>query len=133
VDPAAGPLSEQVRAILPEGVNYALDTTANLDVLRGIVAALSQRGHLGMVGVPSNPAAELSFNLIESQARGLSFTSIVEGNSNPASFIPQLFTLYEAGRFPFDKLITRYPFSQINEAIEAQANGEAVKVVLVHD
>ncbi|GAA1365225.1 NAD(P)-dependent alcohol dehydrogenase [Arthrobacter rhombi] len=133
LDPADGPLQEQVRGILPEGVNYALDTTAHLGVLAGVVSALSQRGHLGMVGVPSDPEATFSFSLLEAQARGLSFTSIVEGNSNPASFIPELFALHHAGRFPFEKMITRFPFDRINEAIAAQASGSAVKVVLVHE
>lgn len=85
-----------------------------------------------MVGVPSDPAAALNVNLLEMQARGLSFTGIVEGDSDPDTFIPELISLYEQGRFPFDKLITIMPFEQINEAVAAQASGEAVKVVLTH-
>jgi Zn-dependent alcohol dehydrogenase len=30
-------------------------------------------------------------------------------------------------------MITKFPFNQINEAIEAQHKGEVVKAVLVHD
>jgi aryl-alcohol dehydrogenase len=133
IDPAAAPLSEQVRAILPEGVDYALDTTANLHVIKEIIASLGQRGHLGMVGVPSDPTAELTVGLIEMQVRGLSFTGIVEGNSDPDVFIPELIDLYLAGNFPFDRLITIMPFSRINDAVAAQARGDAVKVVLVHE
>lgn len=133
LDPTAGPLAEQVRAILPEGVDNALDTTANLGVLDGIVASLAQRGTLGMVGVPADPTSALSAGLIEMQARGLSFKGIVEGDSNPDVFIPELIELHLAGRFPFDKLITTHPFTKINDAVAAQARGEAVKVVLVHE
>jgi aryl-alcohol dehydrogenase len=133
VDPTSGSLSEQVRSIVPEGVNYALDTTAMDGVVREITASLGQRGHFGMVGVPSNPAAELSVGLIDMQGRGLSFTGIVEGNSDPQVFIPELMDLYLAGKFPFDKLITTMPFQRINDAVAAQARGEAVKVVLVHE
>ncbi len=86
-----------------------------------------------MVGVPSDPTATLSVNLIEMQARGLSFTGIVEGDSNPDVFIPELVEMYKAGAFPFDKIVTKMPFKEINEAVAAQARGEVIKVVLVHD
>ncbi|KQY50862.1 MULTISPECIES: NAD(P)-dependent alcohol dehydrogenase [unclassified Nocardioides] len=133
IDPAAGPLSEQVRAILPEGVGFALDTTAAIPVVNEIIASLAQRGTLGMVGVPSDPTSELAVGLIEMQARGLHFQGIVEGDSDPDHFIPELVDLHLAGRFPFDRLVTTMPFAKINDAVAAQARGEAVKVVLVHE
>jgi aryl-alcohol dehydrogenase len=133
IDPVDGPLAEQVRGIVPEGVDYALDTTASLQVLEGVLASLAQRGTLGMVGVPSDPTAALAVGLIEMQARGLSFKGIVEGDSDPDTFIPELVDLHLAGRFPFDKLVTTMPFAKINDAVAAQARGEAVKVVLVHE
>lgn len=133
IDPRERPLSEQVREILPEGVEYVLDTTAMDSVVTEIIEVMAQRGHLGMVGVPSNAEAELTVNLLQKQARGLTFSGIVEGDSDPDKFIPELIELFEQGKFPFDKLVTKMPFAQINRAIEAQASGEAVKVVLVHD
>jgi len=132
IDPAQGGIAGQVRAILPEGVKYALDTTAAAPVLATVIAALAQRGRFGMVGVPADPTATLSVGLIEMQARGLSFTGIVEGDSNPDVFIPRLAEMYQAGTFPFDKIITTMPFAKINDAIAAQARGEIVKAVLVH-
>ncbi len=68
----------------------------------------------------------------EMQARGLSLKGIVESDSNPDVFIPRLIEMYQAGAFPFDKIITMIPFAKINDAVAAQARGEAVKVVLVH-
>ncbi|GAB3710338.1 NAD(P)-dependent alcohol dehydrogenase [Nocardiopsis oceani] len=132
VDPTASSMSARVREILPEGVDYVLDTTAMEDVIIEILASMGQRGHLGMVGVPQQPQAALNVNLLEMQARGMSFTGIVEGNSDPDSFIPELIALYEKGVLPFDRLVTTLPFDRINEAVAAQASGEAVKVVLVH-
>lgn len=131
IDPNDGLASEQVRAILPEGVNYAIDTTASVKVLTDVIASMAQRGILGMLGVPSDPSAELALGLLEIQARGLSFKGIVEGDSDPATFIPELVQLHLEGRFPFDRLITKMPLSQINEAIEAQNRGEVLKVVLI--
>nr|WP_205447293.1 NAD(P)-dependent alcohol dehydrogenase [Candidatus Frankia alpina] len=132
VDPAAGDVAEQVRAIIPAGVKYAVDTTAAAPVITAVLASLAQQGRFGMVGVPADPTATLSVNLIEMQARGLSFTGIVEGDSNPDVFIPELIDMYKKGAFPFDRIITTMPFKEINEAVEAQARGEVIKVVLVH-
>lgn len=130
IDPASGPVAEQVTSIVPGGVHYALDTTANGKVLEEVIASLRHRGHLAMVGVPADPAAKLSVGLIDMQSRGLSFTGITEGNSDPTVFIPELIDLHLAGKFPFDRLITTVPFAQINEAVAMQARGEVVKVVL---
>lgn len=130
IDPASGSVTQQVKSIAPQGVHYALDTTANGKVLEEVVASLRHRGHLATVGVPSDPTAKLCLDLIEIQSRGLSFTGITEGNSDPNVFIPELIDLHLAGRFPFDKLITTVPFAQINEAVLMQASGDAVKVVL---
>ena len=55
---------------------------------------------------------------------------IIEGDSIPDIFIPQLIELFMQGRFPFDKLIKTYPFAEINQAIAASESGETIKPVL---
>ncbi len=133
IDPAAGAVSEQVRGLLPQGVNFALDTTGHAGVLAETLQCLGNQGTLGMLGVPSDPDAVLSLPLIQSLVLGLTVKTIVEGDSDPDVFIPQLIELYQAGKFPFDELITTMPFSKINDGVAMQHSGQAVKVVLVHD
>lgn len=133
IDPAEGALSEMVRAVAPEGVEYAVDTTAQVPVIEQAVLSLGQRGAIGLLGVPADPAAALPLSLIQTQVTGTRVVGIVEGDSDPDTFIPLLLELHAAGRFPFDKLITKKPFSAINEAVAAQHEGEAIKIVLVHD
>jgi aryl-alcohol dehydrogenase len=133
LDPVSVPISEQVRQILPSGVDYAVDTTAALPVLEEILLSLGVRGTLGLVGVPSNPAAALPIGLIQSQLFGLTVRGVVEGDADPQTFIPYLLDLHRNGKFPFDKLISTMPLAQINEAIEAQARGDVIKVVLVNE
>ena len=132
INPSDGVLSELVRAILPAGVDYALDTTAIVSVLDQVLLSMAHRGTLGTVGVPADPTAAVSLNLIQSTVTGLTVTGIVEGDSDPDVFIPQLLDLHRAGKFPFDKIITVMPFSEINEAVAAQHKGDVVKIVLVH-
>ncbi|MGW4065124.1 NAD(P)-dependent alcohol dehydrogenase [Amycolatopsis sp. NPDC004747] len=133
LDPAAGPLAEQVRAIVPGGVDYAIDTTGIADVLQQAMQALAHRATVGIIGVPADPEAALALNMLQAEALGLRVLGIVEGDSDPDVFIPHLLELHRTGRFPFDELVTTMPLSQINEAVAAQHRGDAVKVVLVPD
>jgi aryl-alcohol dehydrogenase len=55
---------------------------------------------------------------------------IVEGDSTPRIFIPRLIELYVQGRFPFDKLVTFYPFANLNDAIADSETGKVVKAVV---
>jgi Zn-dependent alcohol dehydrogenase len=58
---------------------------------------------------------------------------VVEGDADPQTFIPELIRLYREGRFPFDRLVKTFPFSEINAAIEASRPGAVVKPVVVFD
>lgn len=130
IDPTAGELAEQIRAIVPAGVDYAIDTTAVGPVVEQLLAAVAMRGKVGLIGVPADPQAVFTVGLLQPQLVGMTIRGIVEGDANPKTFIPYLLDLHRQGRFPFDKLITKYPFDQINEAVEAQHRGDALKVVL---
>ncbi|WP_067662234.1 NAD(P)-dependent alcohol dehydrogenase [Nocardia miyunensis] len=133
VDPAAGPVAEQVRAIVAEGVDYAIDTSGIPAVIEGLVRSMTFHAKLGLIGVPANPEAALPLTVIEALVLGITVVGIIEGDSVPDEFIPELIELFRAGRFPIDKLVTTFPFTKINDAIAAQHRGEVLKPVLVHD
>ncbi|HVS41551.1 MAG TPA: hypothetical protein VMU20_04720, partial [Candidatus Dormibacteraeota bacterium] len=61
---------------------------------------------------------------------GRTVRGVIEGDSVPDIFIPQLVELLRQGRFPLDRLVTEYELSEINEAAEASLSGAAVKPVL---
>lgn len=63
--------------------------------------------------------------------RGVGVKCITEGDADPQTFIPRMLAYYKAGKFPFDKLIRKFPFAQINEAAQASESGAAIKPVLV--
>lgn len=130
VDPADGELSAQIRAIAPSGIDYALDTTAVAAVVEQLAASLGVRGVLGLLGVPADPQASFNVGLFQVPLLGITIRGIVEGDSDPKTFIPYLADLHSKGQFPFDKLITTMPLSEINEATAAQHRGDVVKVVL---
>jgi aryl-alcohol dehydrogenase len=130
INPQSGTLSEQIREIAPQGADYAIDTTAVAPVVEQLLASLGMRGKLGLIGVPADPQATSSIGLFQTPLLGLTVRGIVEGDSNPQTFIPYLLALHDQGKFPFEKLITTMPLAQINDAIEAQARGEILKAVL---
>jgi aryl-alcohol dehydrogenase len=53
-----------------------------------------------------------------------------EGDAVPREFIPALIRLQQAGLFPFDELVTTYPFAEINTAIADAEHGATVKPVV---
>jgi aryl-alcohol dehydrogenase len=131
IDPVNEDVAGRVRAIVPAGANYALDTSGALPAIHTAVNCLTVRGELGLVGVPSKPEAEIKLNLIQALSLGITVRGIIEGDSVPDEFIPELAALYRDGKFPLDRLVKTYPFAAINEAVEDQTKGRCVKAILV--
>jgi aryl-alcohol dehydrogenase len=113
--------------IAPGGLNYAIDTTGREDVLRTGVEALGPLGRMGVIGI--GPSESMSFEW-RSILNGRSVTGIIAGSSIPQVFLPKLLDLHAAGRFPVDRMISYFPFEQINEAVAAVRRGEVGKAVL---
>jgi aryl-alcohol dehydrogenase len=61
---------------------------------------------------------------------GRTVKGVIEGDAVPDLFIPKLVELYRQGRFPYDKMITFYPFDEINQAVEDMEKGRVIKPVL---
>jgi aryl-alcohol dehydrogenase len=132
IDPVDAPdLAAAIRDAVPDGVDFAFDTTGIVPVIEALLAALGSHGALGLVGVPKSPDAAFPVNVTALMTPGLRIFGIIEGDSDPAVFIPELLAHHAAGRFPFDRLIETFPLARINEAVEAQARGAVVKAVLV--
>ena len=54
------------------------------------------------------------------------------GSTRPQTDMPRLLELYQAGRLPIDRLISRrYPLSDVNEAYRALLAGEVARSVLI--
>jgi aryl-alcohol dehydrogenase len=131
IDPAVAiDLSAAVRAIAPEGVNFAVDTSGVPKVQSAAMACLAHRGVLGLVAI-SPPGTPVPGDLMSLTISGQSVKGIIEGDSDPDVFIPELISLYLEGRFPFDRLLKTYPLREINQAIADQHSGACIKAVLL--
>jgi len=130
INSSAGNPVEAVRAILPEGVDFSVDTSALPPVIRQAVECLGSGGRCAFIGV-SKAGAEVTVpvNALSSKTMGF----VVEGDAIPHLFIPKLITLWRQGKFPFEKLVRYYPLSEINKAAADSESGVTLKPILVID
>lgn len=113
--------------IAPGGVQYAVDTTGRNEVINQAIGSLAFMGRCAVVGVPPTAKLEID-NAFFTMGRSVAY--VVEGDSVPDLFIPQLINLYKQGLFPFDKLIQFYELSAINQAVEDSEKGITLKAVI---
>lgn len=115
--------------ITGRGADYAFDSTGNPGVVRACLEGLSNIGTLALAGVHFGELTLDFMSLISSRT----IKGVVEGDAVPHEFIPHLAQLNAQGVFPYDELITTFPFAAINEAEAASASGAVIKPVLVFD
>lgn len=132
IDPISNPATaEAVRTIVPAGVDMVVDTSGFVPALEQAVGMVSTMGRIGLIGVPGSLDAALPVPLVPFITMGGTVRGIVEGDSDITGFLPELIEHYHAGRLPVDKFVTRYPFDQINQAIDDAHHGKCIKPVLV--
>ncbi|MFI7404059.1 NAD(P)-dependent alcohol dehydrogenase [Streptomyces sp. NPDC049541] len=111
-----------------QGADGAVETTGSVAVLRQGVDALAARGTLVVVGAPpfgSEVALDVNGLLGGKQVVGLTL-----GDAETQSFIPSLVQLVKEGRLPLHRLISTYPFADIDQAVRDMGAGKAIKPVL---
>ena len=119
---------EAIQGHLGGGADYSVETTGNPNVLRQGVDCLSQNATCGVIGAPPL-GTEVSLD-VNTVLFGRDVRGVIEGDSVPDLFIPDLIDLYRRGKFPFDELVTFYDFEEIERAVEDQEAGEVVKPIL---
>jgi aryl-alcohol dehydrogenase len=121
---------EAIGRLTGPGADFTVEASGSVQALRQAVDATAPMGVCALVGAPPL-GAEVSLDVNAVLSRGRTIRAVVEGESIPSLFIPQLAALWQAGRFPVDRLVRRFDFDEINEAAESAERGDAVKPVLV--
>ena len=122
-------ITAQILAITGDGAQYCFDTTGVPAVITTAINSLRPTGTCGLVGIAQGNLVLDPFAL----AGGRDLMGILEGDAVPQLLIPRLIDLWQQGRFPFEKLITSYPLSQVQQAEADATSGAAVKPVLIPD
>ncbi|WP_267717148.1 NAD(P)-dependent alcohol dehydrogenase [Streptomyces sp. CoH17] len=123
--PDAG-LVAAVRELTGGGAHHVVDTTGRPGMLDRAVAALRPCGALAFVGL----GGEVTFDMMRLMTKGVRLHGVMEGDSDPARFIPELIALHRRGLFPLERLVTTFPFEEIGAAVAAMRDGSVVKPVL---
>lgn len=114
-------IASRISSITGGGVDYVMEITGSGKMEQIAVDVLKQRGTVALLTGATGT---------ESLAGGRKSLGIIQGDAIPQRFIPKLIALYREGRFPFDRLIRFYAFSEINEAIADAKLGDTIKPVL---
>lgn len=124
----AGALPQKLKDIAVKGFNYVIDTTGIPALIQTGFNALSDQGHCVTLAVPK-PGAKVELDLAI-MAKGKTISGVIEGDSDPQTFIPKMIELFRQGLFPFDRLIQFYSLEDINVAIADTTSGKTIKPVL---
>jgi aryl-alcohol dehydrogenase len=108
------------------GLDFAFETTAVSSVITTAISVLRRPGKAVLVGAGSG---RLDISPVLLSGRMVTFA--LEGGAVPQILLPRLIDYWKRGLFPFDKLITSYPLSEINQAEADSISGLAIKPVLL--
>lgn len=121
-------LDARLREIVACNLDFVLDTTGAGALIRPAVQALAARGVCGLIG---SLRGDPGLNFRDLMGKGKTIRGIIDGDSVPAVFIPRLVEFQQAGRLPFERLIRRYRFADINQAMANSIAGVTIKPVLL--
>jgi Zn-dependent alcohol dehydrogenase len=123
--------TEQVRAIAPGGVDWAIEAIGQAGTLRQAFASLAPGGTAIALGLARVGATfEVPINeLVQGQKR---IVGSLYGSANPLIDLPRIFGLYLSGRLPLDDLIGgRFELEAVNEAYATLTTGGVGRSVVV--
>jgi aryl-alcohol dehydrogenase len=129
IDPRELDLVETIRRLTHGGADFCVETTGSPAVLRQGVDSLAPMGACGVVGAPAF-GSEVSLDVNWILSAGRVVRGVVEGDSVPDVFLPQLVTLRQQGRFPVERLMRFYDFDEIEQAAHDAEAGLTIKPVL---
>jgi len=118
----------KIRAVTGRGVDFSFNTTTVPAVHSWALECLAMNGTAGFVAAPRGEWAPPMFAML---AGGKQLRGILGGDAHPGLFIPRLVEFWRQGRFPFDRLLSFYPFAEIARAFEDAHSGKAIKPVLL--
>jgi aryl-alcohol dehydrogenase len=118
----------QICKITGHGVRFSLETSAQPAVFREAVEVLMPAGTcvlLGSARSGTEVALEMPFLQNGRVVRG-----VIQGESHPREFIPQLVDYLMQGRMPVERMMTFYDLADINRAAQDSTVGTTIKPVL---
>jgi Zn-dependent alcohol dehydrogenase len=115
------------------GAEFVFVTVGSIAAIKQGFSFTAPRGTTVLIGLP-NFKDQFCFYPLELIPTEKNIIGGFMGAANLKIDIPNLVTLYRAGRLKLDELITgRYPLDRINEAIALTEKGEGLRNVIMFD
>ncbi len=121
-------LAGALRAITGRGLDFTFNTTNSAAVHMAALEVLAMNGTAGFVAAP---LGDFKPNMFAMLAGGKQLRGILGGDANPKTFLPKLADYWQKGQLPFDKMLSFYPFEEIDRAFADAHSGKAIKPVLL--
>jgi len=119
---------EAIHEICGGPADFSLECTGVIAALRQAADSVGIRGICGLIG--GAPAgAEFTLEHLTT-LWGKRIQGILGGEGRSTVLIGALIELNRQGRFPYERLVTRFPLEQVNDALAASHSGEVLKPVL---
>lgn len=119
---------EKTLEITNGGANYSIESTGVAPVVLQAIRSVRALGTIAVVGASGNLEFHIHDELVPMNK---TLVGVVEGQSVPKIFIPELIRLYKQGVLPFDKFIRKYDIEELDTAIQDMEKGKTIKPVLV--
>ena len=117
---------EKIRELTGRGVTFAIDTVGKPEVTPSIIRSTDLTGTTLLIGASPEPMSIPTTDILW----GRTVKGVVEGDSIPDLFVPDLIRMYEEGDLPLEKLFTFYDFEDINQAIMEFHQGKSIKPIV---
>lgn len=127
LNPISANIKDSVITLTGGGADHVVVTVGAAQAVEMALSLPRIEGNLVLVGMPPfDSTVELA--PFQTVGRGQRILGSIMGSTRLNIDIPRLASLYRRNRLRLDELVTaRYPFDQINEAIEMSERGEAVR------
>jgi aryl-alcohol dehydrogenase len=121
-------VAAEIRKLTGLGVRYSLETSALPAIFREAVDVLMPAGTCVLLG-SARAGTQAVFEMPFLQ-NGRNVRGVIQGDSVPKEFIPQLADYMVAGKFPIERAITFYDLADVNRAAAESVAGTTIKPVL---
>ena len=128
VDAGNEDVVKSLKGIERSGFDAIIDCTGSPTVLPQAMRCIRATGSTFLVGVPP-PGTKVEID--PGRLFGRSLTGVVQGDSYPPAGIPEIVELWRSGRLPVERIVTRFPLAEIEEAARAMKSGEVIKPILI--
>ncbi len=122
-------IAKKVKKMFPTGVHYAIESSAQASSFNTAIECIENGGQIAITALP-HPMENFAFKPFAFFTKAASIHAVSVGSAVASDFIPQMLRWHRDGRFPFDRLVTTYPFEDINRACADIISGKTIKAVL---